>query len=130
MSYTDELIRQELERYKTDDIPINDDEVGFFKKHVQPDTIETFKEMLIYVHGRSWYWSRLMKSVNFLETMTPENIDSIIEELRHKPLFALSLHVAMYKLCGFKIEVKEEIPVLDTKPVNKSKHKKKGKYGC
>ncbi len=135
MSYTYELIRQELERYNANDIPVSDEEIKFFKEHIpftfrrtteeKTDSIETFKDMLDYIYGRSWYWSRLMDSVGLSETMKLEDID--VDYLMHEPLFVVGLHVAMYRLCGFKIEVKETVvekPISKPIKVNKAKRKK------
>jgi hypothetical protein len=124
MSYTNELIKQELERYNASDIPVNDEEVKFFKEHIPSDSIETFRDMLVYVHGRSWYWSRLMSSLDLSDFATPENID--VEYLMQEPLFVVGLHIAMFRLCGFRVEVAE--PILETIPEAKmSKPKHKGK---
>jgi hypothetical protein len=123
MSYTNELIKQELERYNASDIPVNDEEIKFFKENVPEGTIETFRDMLVYVHGRSWYWSRLMGSMGLSDTMKPENID--VEYLMQEPIFIVGLHVAMYRLCGFRIKVVD--PVVETIPeaVKASKPKRK-----
>jgi hypothetical protein len=127
MLYTNELIRQELERYNANDTPISDDEVTFFKDHVSSDSIETIKDMLIYIHGRSWYWSRLMNSVGFPESMTPENLDNTIEGLMQRPHFVVGLHVAIYRLCGFKIEKEPVVKNIAPEPVQSHKPKYKGK---
>jgi hypothetical protein len=125
MSYTDELIKQALERYNASDIPVNDEEIKFFIENVPEATNEIFKDMLVYVHGRSWYWSRLMGSVGLPETMKPENVD--IEYLMQQPAFVVGLHVAMFKLCGFKIEVKELVVETIPEAVKVSKPKPKHK---
>jgi len=121
MQYSDELIKQELERYKTDDKPVSDDEVKLIKEGIENNAV-TVNELLRFVYGRSWYWSRLMESIGLPAKTIPDELD-IDHIVSTNPQFEIGFNIAIFKLCGVQYAKKEEAKP-EPKPVERPKAKK------
>ena len=120
--YSDEIIKQELERYKTGDKPVGDDEIKLFKEGIENNAVTVNELLLKFVYGRSFYWSRLMESVGLPAKTTPDELD-IDHIIGDNPQFEIGFNIAIFKLCGVQYAKKEEAKP-EPKPVERPKAKK------
>ena len=99
MQYSDELIKQELERYRIDQQPVDDAEVAGCKDgFVNLDEGEIW-EALEYISGRSWYWHRLMFSADIFPDATVDEVMAPIDAIRiFHPEFEIGIQIAMRQL--------------------------------
>lgn len=113
MQYSDELIQQELNRYSiTNSLDISENEIKWKDTFVSLDN-EKVKKALEYVKGRSWYWNRLMQSIEMSQTSTVDEVMKQIETLRIlPPEFEIGIQVAMRMLGN---------PIKDPKKIEKVK---------
>lgn len=107
MQYSDELIKQELTRYNTSNQPgdVSDDEVQRWKATFINLDNERIEEAFNYIHGRSWYWRKLMQSIDMPSNSKVEDVLNIAVPY---PEFEIGIQVAMRQM-GKPIEDKIEI---------------------
>ena len=124
MSYTDELIRQELERYWVSLEPITEKDIEDFRANMINLTEDKARIALKYIFGRSWYWFRLMRSLDLPVITRPEKLN--IPVLLNYSVFEIGILVTMRQL-GNPITESKPIQVTMPEPVKTSKPKHKGK---
>ncbi len=136
MQYSDELIQQELKRYSISNTPdISEDEIARWKETFVALANEKIQESLEYIHGRSWYWRKLMQSADMPANSKVDEVMTQIEELRvFHPEFEIGIQVAMRRFGKpimdsvveeIKIEYSEKYEPLEPIKTPKKKWKKK-----
>lgn len=141
MQYSDELIKQELTRYNTSNTPgpVEDSEIERWKETFVDLDNEKMIAALEYIHGRSWYWNKLMASIDMPSFSTVDEVITQIEPIKvFHPEFEIGIQIAM-RMLGKPIEEKieesesedtkikysENQEPIDVKPIKKGKPKKK-----
>jgi hypothetical protein len=137
MQYSDELIKQELKRYAITNSPdISEDEIARWKETFVDLDNEKIQSALEYIHGRSWYWRKLMQSADMPANSKVDEVMTQIEALKvlHSE-FEIGIQIAMrllgkpiegskiQRLKDSNIEYSENNEPIELKPKRKSKKK-------
>jgi len=121
MQYSDELIKQELTRYNTSNQPgkVSDDEVVRWKETFVNLDGRDVRVYFAYIHGRSWYWRKLMQSAdNPANTTVDEAVEQFEAFKRLHPEVEIGIQVAMRQM-GKPIEEPKAVEVVTEIQVEK-----------